>query len=111
MGRKLKDVDVVLTDIDWEDARFSHPRMFELASGLAESGIKLLLFERNRHPYITTGKFVADGGLAKWVSADFCLINNKLERDKYYHVENEETKLIGWSELPKPTYYINNQRR
>jgi len=111
MGRKLKDVEIKLAEISWEDARFSHPRITEFCSGVAESGVKLLLIERNHHPQITTGKFVIEGGLTKWVIADFCLFNNKLERDSYYYIEDEQTKLIGWAELPEPTYYINNQRR
>lgn len=111
MGRKLKDVEIKLTEISWEDARFSHPRITEFCCGIAESGIKLLLIERDRHPYIITGKYVINGGLSKWVTPDFCLLDNKIERDTFYHIEDDQTKIIGWAELPEPTHYLNNQRR
>ena len=113
MGRKLKDVKIKTTEISWEDARFSHPRITELGWGIAESGVKLLLVERDRYPYIVTGKYVINGGLSKWVTPDFDIINDKIERDTFYHIEDDQTKLIGWAELPEPTYYLNNnnQRR
>lgn len=111
MGRKLKDVEIKTTEISWEDARFSHPRITELGWGIAESGAKLLLIERDRRPYIITGKYVISGGVSMWVTPDFDLINDKIERDTFFHIEDDKTKLIGWAELPEPTYYLNNQRR
>ena len=111
MGRKLKDVEIKLAEISWKDARFSHPRITEFGWGIAESGVKLLLIERNRHPYIITGKYVINGGLSKWVTPGFDLIDDKIERDTFFYIEDDQTKIIGWAELPEPTYYLNNQRR
>lgn len=110
MVRKLKDVEITLGEIKWADARFSHPRMTELCRGLAESGVKLILIERNHHPYIICGKYIVSGNIHKWVSADFCLINSDAECD-IYNIESNDTKMIGWAEMPEPTYYTNNQKR